>query len=115
MSFKEWMEKLKEIHPWRAGKKEILSFWQALPPNTPIPSARPVFDGSSYRYNGVRLTGDPQFINSILSRIKDLLPYEGDESKLHLLYAQQTDRKSRYSLSNSFVFYSQIRDKDEDK
>ena len=54
---------------WKANKEEILAFWQKLRPDTPI-QIKPIdytHKGSTYGEDGVRITGSPQFISSVLA------------------------------------------------
>lgn len=114
-SFAKWLEQSQgRPKPWKAKKKEILSFWSTLAPSTPIVPARPIPDnhqGSTYTYDGIRVTGSRQFVNSIISRIKDILNYEGENTKLEVIYKQQIDKATEMPLPNSFVFYVQIQEK----
>jgi hypothetical protein len=116
LSFKAWCEQQMNmaIKPWKADKKEIIGFWNTLPPSMPIQPFKIVpgeHHGSTYMYDGVRVTGTQQFINSVVSRIKDLLNYDKGETRLHLLYRQQVDKESQQPLPNSFVFYVQVRER----
>lgn len=117
LSFKGWCEEQAVQKPWKAKKEEILKFWQALPPSMPIQPTNvvPVYhQGSTYPYDGIRVTGSQQFINSVASRLKDMLNFEGQDKKLYLLYKQQVDKKTQFPLPNSFVFYVQARQRDQD-
>ena len=117
LSFKSWCEQQDHQKPWKAGKDEILQFWQALPPTTPIQPINLVptnYKGSTYMFDGVRVTGSRQFINSVISRLKDIINYEEGNTRLFLRYHQQIDKKTQYPLPNSFVFYAQIRGRDQD-
>lgn len=119
LNFKQWCEQESVIapKPWKAKKKEILDFWSNLPTGTAIVPFKPVppnLQGSTYAYDGVRVTGSSQFVNSVISRLKDLRNYEAGDSKLHLIYKQQIDKKTQYPLPNSFVFYVQVQERDKD-
>ena len=77
MGFREYLEQVQHATPWKAGKHEIVQMWQNLRP-TPI-LMRPVPQhekGSRFRHDGIRITGSPVFINSILGRIKDIIAYD---------------------------------------
>src|SRR3982750_2712743 len=113
LSFKGWCEQNQiatSLKPWKAKKDEILQFWQKLPPSMPIQPFNIVpsdSHGSTYRYDGVRVTGTNQFINSVVSRLKDLVGYDQGNTRLQLLYRQQVDKQTQQPLPNSFVFYVQ--------
>ena len=77
-------------------KNQALNHWnklesdQALKP-VPVPYKH---TGSTYDQDGIRITGSPEFIDSVLSRLKDLLQYENGETRLQLVYNQSTCKKS---------------------
>lgn len=101
--------------PWKAKKKEIEQFWQSLPGSMPIQPLNIIpngYRGSTYMYDGARVTGSRQFINSVVSRLKDILNYDKGNTKLFLRYHQQVDKKTGQPLPNSFVFYVQVRGKE---
>lgn len=109
MDFKTWIES----KSWKASKKQTADFWQKLPDNMPIVSTKPIpykFQGSTYPYDGFRITGTPGFINSIMSRTKDILRYDGNNTKLGLIYKQQIDKNSGSPL-NSFALFVQVRER----
>jgi hypothetical protein len=62
---------------WHAAKEDILQMWSNLQPSpvqmAPIPENQ---KGTRLRNDGIRITGSPQFINSVLSRLKDVLNYD---------------------------------------
>jgi len=69
--------------PWKAKKADVLRFWQEIRPGLPI-EVQPVEKGhSGTRFNedGIRITGSPVFISSVLSRLKDLLSYNSTPGK----------------------------------
>ncbi len=110
LSFRNWCEQQEK--PWNASKDEIVSFWQTLPASIPIQSLNVIphgYRGSTYMYDGVRITGSQQFINAVISRLKDILNYDQGNTKLSLRYHQQVDKKTQQPLPNSFVFYAQVR------
>jgi len=120
-SFRCWCEQEDYISPnpqkpWKAKKDEIKKFWQALPASIPIQPLNIIpgnYKGSTYMYDGIRVTGSHQFINSVASRLKDILNYDGENTKLFLRYHQQVDRNTEQPLPNSFVFYVQVRGKED--
>jgi hypothetical protein len=77
MSFKDYCEQVQHAKPWKAGKDEILQMWGNLRPSPilmrPVPQHQ---KGSRFHHDGIRLTGSPMFINSVLSRLKDIMAYE---------------------------------------
>lgn len=69
-------------------KKVALQRWRELPENiplldhfTPIPADA---KGSTFGACGIRISGNPQFIDAVLSRIKDVLAAEAGSTRLTL-------------------------------
>lgn len=113
-SFRSWCEQRDYTvqKPWKSKKKDIVQFWKALPGSIPIQPLNIIPDnykGSTYMYDGIRVTGSHRFINAVVSRLKDILNYDQGNTKLFLRYHQQTDKKTQQPLPNSFVFYVQVR------
>ena len=81
----------------RLRKAEFLKHWQALTPTEAIPqSAIPYkHEGSTYGEDSVRLTGSPEFVDAILSRIKDLLDGENGETRLGVNYGEIEPREGK--------------------
>lgn len=80
------------VNKWSAGKDEVLDTWTQIRPDTPI-FMQPLQDvdtkaieKSSYGEDGIRITGSWSFIASVLSRLKDLLQFENEETKLRLVF-----------------------------
>lgn len=95
---------------WSGKKKEILDFWQALPEMplliTPIPSQH---KGSTFSEDGIRITGSPNYIYSVLSRLKDFLPLESDATKLQLLFKESDRINPNRPNRKSYAFYIQVK------
>ena len=69
-------------------KSDTLKKWESIPEGMPI---LPHFDaipykakGSTYGACGIRIDGNPAFIDSVLSRLKDLAAGENHETRLTL-------------------------------
>jgi hypothetical protein len=100
--------------PWKAQKSQVMEHWKTLRPGMPFGQVRAIprdHKGPTYGFDGMRLTGSPQFIDSILSRLKDLLNLEGQETRLAVIYRQQVNNKTEQPVPDSFVFYLQIKDR----
>lgn len=69
-------------------KKEALRRWQNLVPDQPIiPHFTPIAAdarGSTFGACGIRISGNPEFIDAVLSRLKDLLSCEAGSTRLSL-------------------------------
>lgn len=94
---------------WKASKEEILAFWQKLRPDTPI-QMKPIeytHKGSTYGEDGLRITGSPQFISSVIARLKEFLQFETPSTKLAVSY-RETESPSKVQMGQSktsYVFY----------
>lgn len=123
MNFKQWLEKkdlLEFQRPmptpkWKISKEEIVKMWQGINPELPI-ALKPISKdhvGSTYGEDGIRITGSPQFINSILGKIKPLLSYETVNTKLVISYreTQSPSQIERGNLKKSYVFYVQAKER----
>jgi len=90
-------------------KKPFLKHWAKLRANQKL-SPKPVrytHEGSTYAEDGIRITGSKAFVDSVLSRLKDLLKYESDETRLQVVYKKSTDRESGKTLT-SYNCYVQV-------
>ena len=69
-------------------KKEALRRWQNLEPDRDIlPHFTPIAAdarGSTFGACGIRISGNPEFIDAVLSRLKDLLAAEAGSTRLSL-------------------------------
>ena len=69
-------------------KKEALRRWQNLEADQPIlPHFTPIAAdarGSTFGACGIRISGNPEFIDAVLSRLKDLLAAEAGSTRLNL-------------------------------
>lgn len=108
LNFREWAAQ----HAGKAKKDQILNYWNQLPPSMPVQPTKIIprdYQGSSIYYDGIRVTGTQQFINSVASRLKDLLNYNQGETNLDVRYRQQKNPDTKEPLPNSYIFYAQVR------
>lgn len=100
---------------WKASKDQIIDFWKNLRADHPI-QMRPInytHKGSTYGEDGIRLTGSPDFIASVLARLKEVLNYETATTKLNLTY-RETESPSQQAMGQnktSYVFYAAVKDR----
>ena len=123
-SFKEWQAQQTQASAafpskaWKMDKDQIVQHWNQLQANMPLADVRsipPNFKGSTYNFDGLRITGSATFIDSCMSRLKDLLQFEGKGTRLQLVYRQQQDNNTHLPIPESFVFYTQIHGRNEEK
>lgn len=69
-------------------KSQALNHWQSLEANQPIlPHFQPIpykANGSRYGACGIRIDGSPEFVDAVLSRLKDLIDGENCVTRLEL-------------------------------
>jgi hypothetical protein len=90
-------------------KEPFLKHWSRLRANQNL-APKPVrytHQGSTYAEDGIRITGSKAFVDSVLSRLKDLLAFEGGETRLQVVYKKSTDRESGTMLT-SYNCYIQV-------
>ncbi|HTG02364.1 MAG TPA: hypothetical protein VK654_17410 [Nitrospirota bacterium] len=90
-------------------KERFLKHWASIRKNQKL-NPRPVryrHEGSTYEEDGIRITGSRTFIDSVLSRLKDLLAYENHETRLQVVYKKSADRASGKQLK-SWNCYVQV-------
>jgi hypothetical protein len=113
MDFREFVER----KPWKAKRADVLQFWQSLRPNQPI-NITPVSKhhrGTKFRQDGLRITGSPDFINGVLSRLKDLLQYEHNPStKIEIEYRQIENQSGELTSDQIYVCYIHVIEKKDD-
>lgn len=112
MHFKEFVEK----KAWKAKKADVIQFWTNLKPNMPI-QMEPVpetHEGTRFRSDGLRITGSPQFINSVISRLKDIIQMESESVRLDVEY-REIENQGGDATPNSkeYVFYAHLVKKDQ--
>ncbi|RDJ35142.1 MAG: hypothetical protein DWQ19_09920 [Crenarchaeota archaeon] len=113
MNFREFFEK----KAWKAKKADVIQFWQNIKPNLPI-QMEPVsatHKGTRFRSDGIRITGSPQFINSVLSRIKDIIQLQSGDVRLDVEYREIENKEGDTTPSTQeYVFYVHLVDKNND-
>ena len=90
-------------------KEQFLHHFSKIPKNqkiavSPIPYKH---EGSTYDCDGIRLTGSQEFIDSVLSRITDMLEYENGQTRLQVVYKESVDRATQQPL-DSYNCYLQV-------
>lgn len=109
MLFREFIET--SAKPWKAKRADVIDFWQKLKPNLPlqIEPIDPHHRGTRFHEDGLRITGSPEFINSILSRIKDFLQYDvSSGTKLDVEYRQIENKEGIVFNKPVFVAYVHV-------
>ena len=86
-------------------KSETLARWRQLPENLdPLKVMEPIpykTQGSRYGACGVRIDGNPEFIDAVLSRLKPLLDGENHATRLELARSQVKSTGDREFLNSA--------------
>lgn len=93
-------------------KQQIIQHWQDIKEGQEI-NISPVaykHTGSTYDEDGIRLTGSRQFIDSVLSHLKELLEYENNDTRLQLAYQETVDKETR-APAGTFNCYIQVHER----
>jgi hypothetical protein len=93
-------------------KAQILAHWHELTPNVPLqPDPIPYgHEGSTYAEDGVRITGSQRWIDSVLSRLQDLLQYEGYSTRLGVSYQATVDKDTK-NPTGGYSCYVQVHER----
>lgn len=103
-------------------KKLALKRWHELTPDQPIlPHFTPIAadaHGSTFGACGIRISGNPQFIDAVLSRLKDILSAEAGSTRLSLsrqsvkpVSINDTVKKWNNADTDAETCYIQIRER----
>jgi hypothetical protein len=107
MEFRDFVEGKR----WEANREDVVRLWNTLRPYlpmqvTPIPVQH---TGTRYDDDGIRITGSPSFINSVLSRVKDFLRYESQPGlELDISYKQIQNKHGTLYGGQRFVCYIHV-------
>ncbi len=90
-------------------KEEFLNHFEGIQENQKLKICAVPYkhEGSTYAEDGIRITGSRGFIDSVLSRLKDLLTHENGETRLQVVYKESVDRETQAPL-NSWNCYLQV-------
>ena len=90
-------------------KGDFLQHWNLIEPNQKL-NIRPIaykHKGSTFDEDGIRILGTPEFIDAVLSRIKDLIDYENGSTRLSISHSEATDKETGRPLG-SYEAYIQV-------
>jgi len=101
-----------------AIRKELaLNMWNRLQPVKLQPD--PIMykhKGTTVDQDGVRICGSPEFIGAVLARLKDLLKFEGDETRIGISFSELSDRETGSRIKGRFRCSVQVHERgDESK
>ena len=90
-------------------KAQFLHHWSKVTPNQAVkPAVVPYkHEGTTFDQDGIRITGSREFIDSVLSKLKELLQYENSSTRLQASYQQSTCKETGLKL-DAFKCYIQV-------
>lgn len=95
-----------------SARSRLIQHWRTLRPDLPI-IIEPIskdHKGSTRNEDGLRITGSPRFIASVIAKLKTILLYENDKTKIEILY-RQTGSHQGVSQSPTYVMYINIKER----
>lgn len=106
------MNNMNAQKPKSLRKADFLEYWEEMRPGqridpVPVPYGH---EGSTYAEDGIRITGRRDFVDQVLSNMKELLEYEGSTTRLQVVYRQSTDKESGQPI-NSWNCYIQVHER----
>lgn len=109
-SYKKW--KILSESVWNGKKDDIINFWKTLNPSKieidPISASH---KGSTFTEDGIRITGEPKFIYSVLSHLKEFLDFENNKTKLEVKFKESESKNSEKPNKKSYSFYIQVKNR----
>ena len=111
IGFKIW-KIFSEAKIWTAKKEDIIEYWEKLNPSKII--VDPInkdHKGSTFSEDGIRITGEPKFIYSVLSHLKEFLNFEDEKTSLIVKFKETKNKNSKKPFKKSYSFYIQVKNK----
>jgi hypothetical protein len=93
-------------------KDQMIERWKSLGDSKVVmPRVVPYkHKGSTFDQDGIRITGTTAFIDSVLSRVKDLLSYENGETRLSVSWTETKDRETKVK-TGTYNCYIQVHER----
>ena len=90
----------------------MIEHWKSIPENQEIQISEVPYkhQGTTYKEDGIRITGSQAFIDSVLSRVKDLLKHENNTSRLQVTYQETKDRETG-EFTGTYNSYIQVHER----
>jgi hypothetical protein len=97
----------------RLCKKELMNYWRGIEPQRPIRMSSIPYrhKGSTFGEDSIRVSGTREFIDSVLSRLKDLLEYESIKTRLQVSYQQCQPKDGNWVPEDAWVCYIQVHER----
>jgi len=94
------------------NKETALTLWQNLKPSKLKPT--PIYykhTGSTIDQDGVRICGSPEFIAAVMERLKDLLEYEAERTRIGIAFSTISDRETGTEIEGRFRCSIQVHER----
>jgi len=110
LSYKKW--KIFSESVWNGKKNDIITFWKTLNPSKiEIDPISANHKGSTFTEDGIRITGEPKFIYSVLSRLKDFIDFENNNTVLEVKFKESESKNTEKPNKKSYSFYIQVKNR----
>lgn len=77
-------------------KESLITLWADLKPGKLKPEPIPYkHTGTTIDQDGIRICGSPEFIGAVMERLKDLLEYEAQNTRLGVAFSQLSDKSGK--------------------
>lgn len=105
----------KEIALTKSGaitKEVALNLWQNFKPTKLNPEPIPYkHKGTTVDQDGIRICGSLEFIASVMARLKDLIEFENNETRIGIAFSELTDRESGSRIKGRFRCSIQVHER----
>jgi organic radical activating enzyme len=110
ISYKKW--KILSEAVWNGKKDDIINFWKTLnPTKIQIDPILAQHKGSTFTEDGIRITGEPKFIYSVISHLKQFLEFENNQTKLEVKFKETESQNQKKPNKKSYSFYIQVKNR----
>lgn len=111
LKYKIW-KFFSEATAWAGRKEDIIDYWKNLiPSKILIDPIKKEHKGSTFTEDSIRITGEPKFIYSVLSHLKEFLEFENEKTSLVVKFKETTSKNPDKPLKKSYSFYIQVKNK----
>lgn len=93
-------------------KDLLLSAWQQFKPARLKPE--PIMykhKGTTIDQDGIRICGSPEFIAAVMERVKDLLTFESNDTRLGVSFSEITDKETGSQIEGRFRCSIQVHER----
>ena len=94
-------------------KDDFMELWRKTTPNQPVNPQSIAYQhkGTTIDQDGIRLTGDPDFIFGVLSNLKHLIDCENERTRLKVAFSELKDKETGRPIPGRFRCSVQVQDR----